>query len=83
MADWDPSDFELGVDRIRDVTGSTTDWAGLDIFNLPVEELQNADAALITIIYPDGMTDTRWFAGPWDDYDNLWYDVYDWYENGS
>lgn len=83
MADWDPSDFHLGVDQIRDVDGTTFSWEGLDIFSVPIEELQSADAALITVIYPDGTSDTRWFAGPWDDYDDAWYDVYDWYENGS
>lgn len=81
--DWDPTTFELGVHQIRDTEGTTHDWGGIDIFSVPVEDLQSADMVSVEVFYPDGTSDTRWFAGPWDDYDDLWYDVYDWYENGS
>lgn len=83
MPDWDPIEFEVYIRAVEYVSGATEKDLDVPLFDLDREVLGNADRALITVQYPDGSSDTRWFGGPWDDYDDVWYDVIEWYEDGT
>lgn len=73
----------MTIRTIEWIDGSTEKDVNADVFAMDSEELGGIDRMSITITYPDGSEDTRWFYGPWDDYDDVWYDVIEWYEDGT
>lgn len=81
--DWDPTELELYVRTIDYVDGFTEKGRDDYLYEVDLEQLQNADRVEVTIRYPDGTEDTRWFGGPWEDYDDVWYDVIEWVEDGT
>lgn len=44
-------------------------------------DLSHVDMMRVFMVYPNGDSDTRWFAGPWDSWADLWDDVAEWYDN--
>lgn len=81
--DWDPAEFDIRAESYRDVWGATHDLQGQELYDMHPGDLGYADMVLVTITYPNGDSDTRWFAGPFDDWADLYDDVIEWYENGT
>lgn len=75
---WDFSEARLGMWEYIDTDGVRHDGAPDD-----VEELGHVDIARVFIVYPDGSSDTRWFAGPWGTWEDFEHDVELWYEEGT
>lgn len=83
MASFDANDVEPVVRDWIDTTGVRHD-VDADPSQWPSDwDLGAADMVRVTITYPNGATDTRWFAGPFDDWNDLWDDIIEWVENGT
>jgi hypothetical protein len=78
-----------GVDW-EDVGLSVRDWIDVDQRHYDVDEdrnnwpsdhdLANADVVRITFIYPNGDQETRWFGGPWNDWEEFLGDLEEWWD---
>lgn len=71
---WDHVEVERWIDTYGNEYQGAEGLYGDDDFG-------EADLIVTTIVYPDGTTETRNFVGPWEDEDQYWADVQEWWDS--